>query len=174
MEFTIRRPRPDDAADFVRLMSSPEVYGNLLQMPHPSEELWRQRLSEQLQPGKPDLHLVAVVEGRVMASAGLHPAAAALRRRHAMSLGISVAPEAQGHGLGSALLGALIDYADNWAQVLRLELEVYCDNDRAVRLYQRFGFEIEGRMRRHALRAGQYVDSFGMARLHPRPPALQD
>ena len=67
---------------------------------------------------------------------------------------------------------ALLDYADDWGQVLRTELTVYVDNERAIRLYQRNGFELEGRMRAYALRAGQYVETLAMARLHPKPPQL--
>ncbi|MDM4764445.1 GNAT family N-acetyltransferase [Pelomonas sp. SE-A7] len=170
-DVTIRRAAVGDAAAFCELMSDAEVFGNLLQMPYPSEELWRQRLADGSLPGKVDLHLVAVREGHVVGSAGLHPVSPALRRRHALMLGISVRPDAQGHGVGSTLMAALLDYADNWAQALRVELSVYCDNERAIKLYQRFGFEIEGRMRAYAMRQGAYVDSFAMARLHPRPPA---
>lgn len=171
MEIAIRRSEVADAAALARVMSHPEVLPHLLQLPWGSEEQWRQRLSDSPAPGRGDLHLVAVVDGEVVGSAGLHAAGVALRRRHVMSLGLGVAPQAQGRGVGKALMAALIDYADNWAQVLRLELGVFVDNERAISLYQRFGFEIEGRQRAYALRAGRYVDSFAMARLHPMPPA---
>jgi len=170
-ELTIRRAETGDAGALCALMSDIEVFGNLLQLPFPSEESWRQRLAEGLAPGKSDLHLVAVKDGAVVGSAGLHAVSASLRRRHALSLGISVRPCAQGSGVGSSLMTALVDYADNWAQALRIELSVYCENERAIKLYQRHGFEIEGRMRGYALRDGAYVDSFAMARLHPKPPS---
>ncbi len=168
--FKIRRAEVSDAAAFCALMADVEVFGNLLQLPYPSEDAWRQRLSEGLAPGKTDLHLVAVREGQVIGSAGLHPVGPSLRRRHVLLLGISVQPTQQGAGVGSGLLSALLDYADNWAQTLRIELTVYCDNERAIKLYQRHGFEIEGRLRGYALRQGEYVDSFAMARMHPKPP----
>lgn len=170
MSITIRRSQVSDAAAIAALMNDPQVFGGLLQMPFPSEELWRQRLTEGASPGKADLSLVALLDGAVAGGAGLHADGTALRRRHAMSLGIWVAADAQGRGVGKALMTALLDYADNWAQVLRTELTVYCDNERAIGLYKRFGFEIEGTMRAYALRNGQYVDVHPMARLHPRPP----
>ena len=169
---TIRRAIPADAAAFAELMGDPEVFAGLLQTPYPTEDLWKQRLQEQTAPGKQDVHLVALVDGKLVGSAGLHPVSTALRRRHVMALGICVAVEAQGRGVGQALMKALLDYADNWGQVLRTELTVYADNERAIRLYQRHGFELEGRMRAYALRAGQYVDTLAMARLHPKPPQL--
>lgn len=172
MSVTIRRSQVSDAADIAALMSDPEVFGGLLQLPYPSEEVWRQRLTENVAPGKLDLHLVAVLDGKVVGTAGLHPVGPALRRRHAMELGICVSAQAQGHGVGKALMAALLDYADNWAQVLRVELTVYTDNERAIGLYRRFGFEVEGTLRAYALRDGAYADVHAMARLHPSPPRI--
>ena len=74
-------------------------------------------------------------------------------------------------GLGAAdtLLAALIDTADNWLDIRRLELTVYADNAPAIRLYEGFGFVLEGRMRAHSYRAGAYVDTLLMARLRQLP-----
>ena len=167
----VRRARPSDAADFARIMGSPEVYANLMQLPLPSEEMWRQRLDGGHDADHGDLRLVAELDDRVVASAGLHPVAR-LRRRHAAMLGISVMPEAQGRGVGAALMQAMCDYADGWAQVLRIELTVFTDNARAIALYPRFGFRIEGTHRAYALRNGAYMDVLSMARLHPRQPVV--
>ncbi len=165
----VRRAGPDDAADFVRLMSDPEVFGNLMQLPLPGTESWRQRLAS---PAGPDhLHVVAVLDGRVVGSAGLHPQER-LRRRHCAMLGISVAVAAQRRGVGTELMRTLCDYADNWAQILRIELTVFTDNAAAIALYQRFGFRIEGTHRAYALRRGQFADVLAMARLHPQPPTV--
>jgi L-phenylalanine/L-methionine N-acetyltransferase len=49
--------------------------------------------------------------------------------------------------------------------VRRLELAVYVDNAPAIRLYKRFGFEIEGTRRAAAFRDGAFVDDHVMARL---------
>jgi len=117
-------------------------------------------------------YLVAERGGAVVGSAGLHPAGASPRRRHAMFLGISVMRAHQRQGVGDALMAALCDYADRWAGVLRLELDVYTDNAAAIALYRKFGFEIEGTHRAYAMRDGAYVDSYSMARFHPKPPTV--
>ena len=171
----IRRAQPTDAAAFVRIMGHPEVQANLLQMPYPGLAQWSARLTDGAAPDKADLQLVAELPDahgdlQVVASAGLHPVGPAIRRRHVMTLGISVAPEAQGQGVGHALMAALCDWADRWGQVLRLELTVFVDNPRAIALYQRHGFVQEGRHVGYALRDGAFVDVFSMARLHPSPP----
>ena len=121
---------------------------------------------------RPGLPLAAELNGAVVGTAGLHPVGPALRRRHVLMLGISVLPEAQGKGVGTALMAALCNYADRWAGALRLELTVYCDNAAAIHLYRKFGFEVEGTLRGYALRDGQYADVYAMARLHPDPPRI--
>jgi L-phenylalanine/L-methionine N-acetyltransferase len=63
------------------------------------------------------------------------------------------------------LMAALLDTADNWLNLKRLELEVYTDNHRAIALYQGFGFVMEGTHQAVAFREGVYVDSHVMARV---------
>lgn len=171
-DITIRRVRTGDAESLVQLMSDPEVFGSLLQLPYPSIEAWHTRLAEWDAPGRNDLMLVAETGSRIVGSAGLHPASPASRRRHALGIGISVAKDWQRRGVGSQLMGALLDVADRWLGCLRIELQVYTDNDAAIALYRKFGFEHEGTHRAYALRAGRYVDAHAMARLHPDPPRI--
>ncbi len=167
---TLRRATTADAAAFARIMGDADVLANLMQLPYTSEELWQARLADSNTAGKADLSLVAERDGAVVGSAGLHPAPQ-IRRRHVATLGISVARQAQGQGVGTALMRGLCDYADGWAQILRIELTVFVDNVHAIALYRRFGFVHEGTHRAYALRNGVYVDVHAMARLHPRPPA---
>ncbi len=55
--------------------------------------------------------------------------------------------------------------ADKWLNILRLELEVYTDNEPAVRLYKKFAFAIEGTLRCFGYRDGKLVDVYTMARI---------
>jgi len=71
----------------------------------------------------------------------------------------------QGKGIGTALLKAAVELADRWLNLSRLELTAFVDNDVALRLYKKFGFEIEGLLRRYAFRDGSYVDAYTLARL---------
>jgi putative acetyltransferase len=169
---TIRRARTDDALALAGIMSHPDVLPGLLQVPYNDAAVWTARLNDLFAPGKPDLLLVAERDGKVVGNCGIHPAGAQLRRRHAWHIGMAVAPEAQRQGVGSALLAAICDYADNWAGALRLELGVFTDNAAAIALYKKFGFEIEGTQRAYALRNGEYADTYLMARLHPNPPRV--
>jgi putative acetyltransferase len=168
----IRRPRPEDAAAIMATMGDRTVLSGLLQVPYPTEAMWRKRIEEvPVGPTTGELFVVAELNGVVVGNAGVHPLPH-VRRRHAAGIGMAVAKHAQGQGVGSALMAAIVDWADNWAQLLRLELTVYTDNPGAIALYRKFGFVDEGVHRAFALREGVYVDALAMARLHPNPPRL--
>lgn len=166
---TIRRARPDDAIAFARIMEEPSVLRNLLGLPYPDADIWHARLSTPGSPDKYDLRLVGEIEDDVVATAGLMPAHPCVRQRHVGTFGLSVATAAQGKGVGNAMLAALIDYADNWAQLLRLELVVAADNEPAIALYKKHGFVHEGRHQAAIFTDGKYVDLLSMARLKSCP-----
>lgn len=71
----------------------------------------------------------------------------------------------QNRGIGSQLIEAVIDLGENWLNLMRLELTVYTDNPSAIHLYEKYGFVIEGTLRKYALRAGTYVDAYAMAKV---------
>ena len=71
----------------------------------------------------------------------------------------------QGKGVGSALLATVTDLADNWLNLKRIEISAYVDNERAINLYKKFGFEIEGESKAFAFRNGKYVNVYHMARI---------
>lgn len=165
----VRREEPEDAEALARLLGDEGVYPQTLQLPHVSRQFWRERIAK-YDPAK--YALVAEIDGAIAGSAGLfineRP-----RQRHCALLGIGVGTAWAGKGVGSALMRELLRAADGWLNLLRVELTVFTDNERAIRLYQRFGFAIEGTLRANALRDGVYVDAHVMGRLHPRPPQLR-
>jgi L-phenylalanine/L-methionine N-acetyltransferase len=160
----IRRAEADDYSAIHEIFSSPKVFAGTLQLPYPSREQWRQRLAD---PADGTYHLVAVVGDQVVGMLGVHTFPDKPRRRHVGVIGMAVRDGWQGKGIGTDLMRAAIDLADKWLNLTRLELEVYTDNEPAIRLYKRFGFEREGTLRQYAFRDGHYVDSYMMARLRP-------
>jgi L-phenylalanine/L-methionine N-acetyltransferase len=169
MDIAIRRAEPADFEAVARQMDDASAYSGTLQVPFASRELWRKRIAE---PVDGEYFLVACVDGEIVGNAGLHASGKSPRRAHAMNIGMAVPAAWQGKGVGSALLAAIIDLADNWLNVTRLELTVYTDNARAIALYRKFGFEVEGTHKAYALRAGRYVDALAMARLKAKPAVV--
>ncbi len=162
MEIVIRHAEPDDYEAIHRIFSGPRVIEGTLQLPLPSAEMWRKRLSE-----KPEnlYSLVACADGEVVGDLGLETYPTLWRRRHAGQIGMAVRDDWQGKGVGTALMEAVLDFADNWLNLTRIELTVYTDNEIGIALYEKFGFEIEGTHRRYAFRNGEYADAYSMARV---------
>ena len=164
----IRRAEPADAAGIARTFQSRTAAAGTLQNPYPSIADWVERLGRD---AATNYIFVAIAGEEIIGHAGLH-GNKNVRRQHAWGLGIGLREDWQGRGVGTRLMETLIDLADNWLGALRLELTVYSDNEAALALYRKFGFEIEGTHRAFALRDGRYVDAIAMARLHPNPPQL--
>ena len=165
MDVTVRHAEPEDYETLQRVFSAPRVVAGTLQLPLPSAEMWRKRLSE---PPEGMFSLVACVEDEVIGEISLHTSPTRWRMRHVGSIGMAVRDDWQGRGIGTVLMEAALDLADNWLNLTRVELTVYVDNAPAIALYEKFGFEIEGTHRRFAFRDGEYVDGYSMARLSNR------
>jgi len=162
INFTVRRAEPDDYKSMHQIFTNPKVIWGTLQLPFPSAELWRKRFAE---PPEGTFNLLVCVEDEIVGQLGLHTFPNHPRRRHAGQIGMAVRDDWHGKGAGTALMGAAVDLADKWLNLTRLELDVYTDNEPAIRLYKKFGFVIEGTLVRYAYRDGQYVDTYAMARL---------
>ena len=99
------------------------------------------------------------IVGRMSLARDTHPASA-----HVADLGLMVAKDVRGHGVGRALLSAAVGWA-RASGIRKLELHVFPWNEPAIRLYERFGFEREGCRRAHYHRAGEDVPALLMSYL---------
>ena len=161
MNIEIRHAELGDHEALSELHAQPNVIWGTCQLPLPSPDNWKKRLSEL---GDNTRLLVACVDGEIVGALSLMIWKSP-RRRHAADLGMAVHDDWQGKGVGSALMEAVIDLADNWLNLSRLELSVYTDNEPGIALYKKFGFDEEGVIRRFAFRDGEFVDAVAMARL---------
>ncbi|CAI1134517.1 GNAT family N-acetyltransferase [Serratia ficaria] len=159
-EIVVRHVETTDAQALQQLYSQPALYRDTLHLPLQSIELWQRRLAEQ----PPGMHnLVACLDGQLVGQLAVE-LNQRVRRRHVATFGLGVDSRYQGQGIGSSLMQAMIDICDSWAAIERIELTVFTDNQAAIALYRKFGFEIEGTSRRYAMRDGVLVDAYHMAR----------
>ena len=119
-----------------RTLSSPDEQG--------SDEEREARLLEEAERCGNQVELVAIVDGRIVGSAGVEAVGSRRKVAHRARFGISILKEYWGMGIGRVLTEACIDCARR-AGYAQLELDVVADNERAVSLYRRAGFEECGR-----------------------------
>jgi putative acetyltransferase len=158
---TIERFSEAHVDGITALYNDPAVARQVLQMPFQTTDLWRKRLAPD---NERQIQLVALHQGSVIGNCGLEQFSR-IRRSHSGGIGMGVAVAWQGKGVGSKLLAAVLDVADNWMNLQRVELTVYADNEAAHGLYRKFGFETEGLLRDYAICDGGLVDALSMARL---------
>jgi putative acetyltransferase len=163
-KLTVRHSEPEDYEAVYRAYSGPRAMAGTLGLPFSSKEAWRERLMEK----RDDVSLVACARGEVVGHLSLYVYAEP-RRRHAGHFGMAVRDDWQGKGVGTKLMESALDLSDNWWGLTRLDLRVFVDNGAAIALYRKFGFGIEGTHEQFALRGGEYVDAYVMARLRRRP-----
>jgi RimJ/RimL family protein N-acetyltransferase len=85
-----------------------------------------------------------------------------INHRHA-GLGLLVAREFRGQGLGTEALRLLLAFAFDELNLHRVELGVFSYNVRAIQLYERVGFQHEGRAREWGRRDGAWFDLVNLA-----------
>lgn len=91
-----------------------------------------------------EVEFVAILDGRIVGSAGVTAVGGRRKLAHRARFGISVLTEHWGMGIGRVLMESCIDSARR-AGYTQLELEVVAGNERALSLYRRAGFEEYGR-----------------------------
>lgn len=164
----VRRAHPDDADGCAAVVAAVAAEGEFLLTEPPVDE---RRLADgmrvAIQDG-PDRIWVLVDEGVVVGTLGVHPTPAT----DVLALGMAVVGEVRGRGGGRTLVRAALRDADERG-VVKVELEVFPANARAVVLYASEGFVVEGVRRAHyPRRDGSRRDVVVMARFnraHARP-----
>ncbi len=97
------------------------------------------------------------VVGHVFVQREVHPVT-----RHVATLGIAVAADHRGRGIGAALMGEALRWARS-VGVEKIMLSVYPHNHAAIALYRRFGFVEEGRLMGHSRKSSGYEDEILMS-----------
>jgi putative acetyltransferase len=171
----VRRAELSDAEAIHSTFAGPKVIAGTLQVPYPSVEMWRKRLTD-LSPS--DFLLVATIDGDVVGNLGLHEAGKSprrhCRRQHRMCVRGTRQSEAGGGYRADEARRSTCPTTGSIHQ--RLEPQRLHDNLAALALYRKFGFVIEGTYRAQVPFAmAQYVDSIrdGSPASGVRPPAPQ-
>lgn len=159
----IFRPRGENAAEILEYLKTIGGETHFLLMdengPGISEEREAKILEAAYVEPRGGMHF-GKINGEIacMFSLSCHP-----RRRlaHTGEIALSVRKKYWHIGVGSAIMEALIELAKE-ASLKNVELGVYADNERAIALYRRFGFEEIGRHRGKMYVDGEYYDEILM------------
>ena len=162
----IRQASGDDACvvlDYIERISSESDFLSIgpgeFELTEPEEA----DFLRQCRASSNQLYLLGLIDDTIVStlvfSAGRRP-----RVRHSGEFNLSVRKPHWGLGIGSLMLDTLTAWARDTQIVKKINLRVRTDNERAIRLYERQGFVIEGTIRREILIDGSYFDHNWMGR----------
>ena len=144
---TLRALRVADAEQLHALELQPSMLHGNPAAPYPTLEKTRAWL-EKFDASKV---AIAAVVGDILVGFGIL-SRGLLRRAHTATIAVDVHDAWHGRGVGSALIVEMLDLADQWLGLRRVELNVFTDNQAAIALYRKYGFEVEATHRGAALR----------------------
>jgi len=108
------------------------------------------------------LFLVAEIDGKIIGNCAVALISNNKRYLHRASMGIAICKDYWEKGIGSKMINECINWCKN-NTIEQLELEVVTENNRAIQVYEKFGFQTYG-TKKHAMKYldGTYADEYFM------------
>ena len=157
----------DDLPRFVTWFGDPEVRRHLsiyLPFSQAQEERWFEGLLERIERQQAVVLCIETLDGTPIGTIGLH---AINWKDRAAELGISIGEKAYwSQGYGTDAIRTLLGLAFGEMNLHRVSLRVDADNARAIRCYEKAGFQREGTLRDNVFRESGYHDQHIMSILH--------
>lgn len=163
----IRRVEPGDASDILKI--SARMGGESPYFSYGEDEFYfteeqQKNFIKNIMDRENYLYIVGIIDGEIVATLSY---ISSNRRRvmHRGELGIGVIKEYWGIGVGTSLMDYFFKWANSKSFVKKIDLEVREDNLRAINLYIKYGFKIEGRISRGMFVDGKYYDLYYMGKI---------
>lgn len=159
-----------DIFDFVKIIAVKET-NNVISLPEEfsttiaDQEKWIKYYSE----NENALLLVAEVDNKIVGVLDFktHPK---IRMSHSGEFGISILPEYQNQKIGSKMIEFLFQWATTRPQIKKINLCVFHPNERAIHVYKKLGFEVEGvQVRAVQISDGEFIDLVMMSKFVKYP-----
>lgn len=164
LNIVYREPELEDAkkiVDFYNYVGGETTFLSFEKNEYPMDEAGQKEdiISTKKQPAS--IMILAMDKDEIAGIGTIH-SGNKIKARHQGELGIVVAKKYQAKGIGTEMIRQLIDFCKGNGITTRIQLDTRCDNGVAVKLYERFGFEIEGRLKNTTLINGEYFDLYVM------------
>jgi len=159
-----RRAQGSDAGkivDFYNFVGGETSYLSFEKDEYPMNVKEQEDEIRSLEDKEASIMLLAMDKDEIAGIATIH-SSAKVKARHDGELGIVVAKKYQGQGIGTELISQLIEWAKGNGVTTRISLDTRADNVKAVELYLKFGFVVEGCRKNSTLLDGKYYDLYVM------------
>jgi RimJ/RimL family protein N-acetyltransferase len=161
----LRAHEPEDEPLLYQWYNDPEITQHLALRYPLSHQSERQFIERTTQPGPNGAHFAVVLKdtGQLIGGAGLN---IAFPENREAILGISIGDKDYwDRGYGTDTMRTLCRFGFEHMNLHRIQLDVYANNERARHVYERIGFQVEGRRREAVYKYGRYDDIIVMGLL---------
>ena len=166
----VRRAKGRDLEEYAKRLQSVADEGRYLFTETVTEEM--KKSLARLFKDKGALAIVAEVGGKrkkIVGSLTLIRYGHVKKASHVRVLGMLVIKEYRGLGIGTKLIVYALEWVKSHEEIEKIILGVFSNNRKALRLYEKFGFEVEGIKKRQYYIAGKHEDEIEMALFLKRP-----
>lgn len=166
-EIIVREAEPNDAKSLIDFLNQVGQESHFLTLDDAGILMSEMEMADylaQIAEKDNNAYLLAILGNEILGVISL-TADFHIRIRHIGDLFIAVKREAQGYGIGRILMADMLDFVAEVGVIKRLELQVQKRNEKAVHLYQTYGFMIES-TRKFGARDefGQLIDVLEMVK----------
>lgn len=167
IDIELREAIPEDASAIIQFLEAAALETGFLSMGSeglgisPEEEAVH---LERILKSENNILLVALLGDEVIAT-GSVSATDKPKLRHIGEIGVAVAKDYWGFGLGTSLVDELMYWSQETGIIRRLELTVQTQNQRAIHVYKKLGFSEEAIMPRGVFEMGEYLDVCLMSKM---------
>ncbi len=163
----IESPKIEDAEELIRFIKTVDIETDFL-IREPDEFKFgledEQKFIQSKLESERDLFLKATYHGQIVGTLGFD-VLTNKRYRHRGQFGIAIQKACWGKGIGKALMETLLEWCKQIG-IEKITLEVDANNERAIELYKKYGFEQEGYLKNDKkMSDGSYRDSLIMAKM---------
>ncbi len=153
----IRSWRPEDIPSLVRYANNRRVWRNLKdRFPHPYTVADAERWIQQATQATPQTHLAIAMGEEAVGGIGLDLQNDVFRR--SAEIGIWLAEPYWGRGIATEAVRAMTDFAFATFDVCRVFAGVFEWNPASMRVLEKAGYSLEGRLRKSVTKDGQTID----------------
>ncbi|WP_432353141.1 GNAT family N-acetyltransferase [Sporosarcina sp. A2] len=164
-DFAIRNAHPEDAAHIVEFYNRVGGETDYLsfgcdEYPQSADEVAQSISGMEESVGN---CMLLMMNNEEIVGIGTIDSSSKKRFHHVGTLGIVICQSHAGKGLGRVLMNALIDWSKENGRIEKITLVTRADNEWAIALYEKLGFEREGVFRKDSYDGERYFDSLSMA-----------
>ncbi len=162
MKFVLRKFKEGDQKSIIKNINHKEIFNNTSSIPHPytleNANKWIKRCERNSKLDEPkSVNFAIDINGEVIGSVGFHKID---RKNKRAEIGYWLSKDYWGKGIMTKAVKQATIYGFKKMKLKRIYGYVFSHNKASARVLEKCGFKLEGKLKKHFLKNGKYIDVF--------------